>query len=359
MEPALLVAFAALILCLLVLGFVLLRRGGEGSGLATLSGRLSQMAESQAAQQAALAARLQEQERALARSLEERLADFGKRVGDRLQEQTTQATQSMGELRERLAIIDAAQKNITELSSQVVGLQDILSNKQARGRFGEVLLENLVRDALPASAYQLQAPLGGGRVDCLLSLPHPPGPIAIDAKFPREGYEALREARDEAAQVQARRAMSTAVKKHVQDIAAKYIVPGETAECALMFVPSEAIFAELHANFWNLVEEGHRARVWIVSPSTLMAMLATIRSVLRDVEMRKEAAKIQKEVQILLEDVRRLGDRAENLQRHFGQATADIEQIQISANKITGRAERIQEVQIESPAEPPRLVVGG
>lgn len=357
MDPVLLAALAALFVALAALVIVLLRRG-DGA-MAALAGRLSQMAESQAAQQAALAARMQEQERALAKAIEDRLADFGKRVGDRLQEQTAQATQSMGELKERLAVIDAAQKNITELSSQVVGLQDILSNKQARGRFGEVLLENLIRDALPASAYRLQAPLGGGRVDCLVTLPHPPGPIGIDAKFPREGYEALRDARDEAAQVAARRILSASVKKHVQDIAEKYIVPGETAECALMFVPSEAIYAELHANFWNLVEEAHRARVWIVSPSTLMAMLATIRAILRDVEMRKEAAKIQKEVQTLLEDVRRLGDRAENLQRHFRQAVVDVEQIQISATKIADRGERIRDVQLEAPPEPARVTAVG
>src|SRR5262249_47680032 len=166
-------------------------------------------------------------ERILTRSVEERLAELGQRVGDRLQEQTTQATRSLSELRERLAVIDAAQKNITELSSQVVGLQDILSNKQARGAFGEVQMQDLVRSALPPSAYCFQATLASGvRADCLLLLPNPPGPIALDAKFPLESYRALREARDEAALNQARRQFATALRVHVRAIAEKYIRPG-------------------------------------------------------------------------------------------------------------------------------------
>jgi DNA recombination protein RmuC len=168
--------------------------------VAELQGRLAQMSQSQVATQAAVAERLQAQERILTRSLEERLAELGQRVGDRLQEQTTQATKSLTDLRERLAVIDAAQKNITELSSQVVGLQDILSNKQARGAFGEVQMQDLVQSALPPSAYSFQATLASGvRADCLLLLPNPPGAIALDAKFPLESYRALREARDEAA----------------------------------------------------------------------------------------------------------------------------------------------------------------
>jgi DNA recombination protein RmuC len=312
-----------------------------------LQGRLAQMSQSQVATQAAVAEQLQAQERILTRSLEERLAELGQRVGDRLQEQTTQASKSLSDLRERLAVIDAAQKNITELSSQVVGLQDILSNKQARGAFGEVQMQDLVQSALPPSAYRFQATLASGvRADCLLLLPDPPGAIALDAKFPLESYRALREARDDAALAQARRQFSVALKAHVRAIAEKYIVPGETADSALMFLPSEAVYAELHANFPALVEESFRSRVWIVSPTTLMATLTTVRAVLKDVHLREQAHIIQAELRQLLDDVGRLDERVAKLQRHFEQATDDVRQIRISTEKVSKRAERIEELQV-------------
>ena len=315
--------------------------------LGELQGRFAQMSQSQVATQAAVAERLQAQERILTRSLEERLAELGQRVGDRLQEQTTQATKSLADLGERLAVIDAAQRNITELSSQVVGLQDILSNKQARGAFGEVQMQDLVQSALPPSAYSFQATLASGvRADCLLLLPNPPGAIALDAKFPLESYRALREARDEAALVQARRQFSVALKAHVRAIAEKYIVPGETADSALMFLPSEAVYAELHANFPALVEESFRSRVWIVSPTTLMATLTTVRAVLKDVHLREQAHIIQAELRLLLDDVGRLDERVAKLQRHFEQATDDVRQIRISAEKVGKRAARVEELQV-------------
>jgi DNA recombination protein RmuC len=342
-------AIAVLLLAaaVLLLAVALLLRRGNGGAAAELGGRLAQLAESQAAHQAQLGERLQAQERALSRALEERLAELGQRVGDRLAQQAQEAGQTIGQLQERLAVIDAAQKNLVELSSQMVSLQDILGNKQARGRFGEVLLENLLRDALPAGAFQLQAVLGSGRVDCLIRLPKPPGPIAIDAKFPKEAYDALREARDEAALAQARRAFAADIRRHVLDIAAKYIVAGETAESALMFVPSEAIYAELHASFPNLVEESHRRRVWIVSPTTLMATLTTIRAVLRDVEMREQAGAIQREVGLLLQDVKRLDERAQKLQRHVEQGADDARQLRISAEAVLRHGQRIAEIRLE------------
>ncbi len=361
-----LIAGAVALLAVIALLAVLLARRGQADGqrdgqaaAAELAGRLAQMADSQAAQQAALSERLQAQERALAKALEERLAELGKRVGDRLQEQTTAATQSLSDLKERLAVIDAAQKNITELSSQVVGLQDILANKQARGAFGEIQLNDLVQGALPPSAYAFQVTLAGGqRADCLLKLPNPPGPIVVDAKFPLESYRALREARDEAATVQARRDFSLAIRNHFRAIAEKYIRPGETAESALMFLPSEAIYAELHANFANVVEESFRSRVWIVSPTTLMATLTTIRAVLKDVRMREQAGLIQKEVHTLLVDVTRLDDRVGNLQKHFGQVDKDLHDIGVSTGKIISRGERIKEVELGEPvAELPDLPV--
>jgi len=325
---------------------------GVAQAQAALTGRLAQLAETQAAAQAQLSERMQAQERALARAVEERLAALGKRMDDGLQQASHRQSTTLHELRERLAVIDAAQKNITELSAQVVSLQDILSNKQARGAFGEIQLNDIVSTMLPPSAYKFQAPLGDGRrVDCLLDLPNPPGAIAIDAKFPLESFHALRSARDEAERIAAGRAFATAILKHVRDIAEKYIVPGETAESALMFLPSEAIYAELHANFPDVVEKSFRAKVWIVSPTTLMATLNTVRAVLKDARMREQAGVIQKEVRTLLDDIERLDTRVTALDKHFTQAAEDIRQIRISTDKVVKRADRIEAVQLgDDPA---------
>lgn len=332
---------------------------------AELAGRLAQIAESQAASQARMAEQLQAQERELAKKLEERLGDVTKRVGESLEKssQTTQTT--ITDLKERLAVIDAAQQNITALSTQVVGLQDILANKQARGAFGEIQLNDLVMQALPPNAYAFQATLASGRrVDCLLTLPNPPGAIAIDAKFPLEFYSALRDAGSDAEREAARRGLSQAVLKHVRDIAERYIVPGETADSALMFLPSEAVYAELHANLPAVVQEAFRRKVWIVSPTTLMATLHTVRAVLKDARISEQAGLLQAEVGRLLDDVRRLDDRVGKLQTHFRQADEDMRQVRISTEKIDKRAERIREVEVEEPErvaavpDRPRLVTG-
>ncbi len=340
---ALLLGAAAASLAFLFLGR---RAAGEASALAQIAGRLDQLAQSQAAQQAALDARLQDQERNLARTVEERLADLNRRVGDRRQESAEKAGQSLTELAARLAVIDRAQANLMELSGHVAGLQNILSNKQARGAFGELQLADLVRELLAPESYEFQARVGAGKADCLLKLPQPPGPIAIDAKFPLESYRALRAAVTEAERVAAARAFDQALRKHVKDIKEKYIVPGETAESALMFLPSEAVYAELYANFANVVEESFRARVWIVSPTTMMALLNTVRAVLRDVEMRKEAGQIKVEVERMLEDVRRLGERVGKLGRHFDQARVDIDDIRISTDAISRRGDKIRAVDL-------------
>ena len=324
----------------------------DGASLAELSGRLSQLAESQAAAQNQISERLRAQERELAKILEGRLDEVARRVTEALAKSAGEASKTMGDLKERLAVIDAAQKNITELSSQVVGLQDILANKQARGAFGDVQLQNLVRDILPPSAYQFQATLSNGkRVDCLIKLPNPPGPIAIDAKFPLESYRALRNAADEAARQAAARSFGTDIMTHVRDIADKYSVPGETAEWTLMFLPSEAVYAEVHANFPEVVEKARRARVGIVSPTTMMAILNTVRAVLKDVRMREQAGVIQIEVRTMMEDVLRLDDRVAKLQRHFELAYEDMRQIRISTEKVTRRAERIEDVELEDQRE--------
>jgi DNA recombination protein RmuC len=259
----------------------------------------------------------------------------------------------MGKVEARLAVIDKAQSNIAELSSQVVSLQDILSNKQARGAFGEIQLNDLVQQVLPPSAYSFQVQLENGRrADCLLQLPNPPGAIVINAKFPLESYHELHAAKDDVAKKTAERAFRDAMGKHIKDISERYIVPGETADAALMFLPSEAVYAELHANFTGVVESGYRARVFIVSPTTLWATLNTVRAILKDVRMKEQAGLIQKEVHILLGDVVRLDDRVGKLQDHFSQAVKDIEKIRISTGKVSKRAERIESVQLEDAPEP-------
>ncbi|MHA1598313.1 MAG: DNA recombination protein RmuC, partial [Alphaproteobacteria bacterium] len=270
--------------------------------LADLTSRLAQMNDAQAAAQ----------------------THISKALENSLNHHTEKTGKAMGDLHERLAVIDAAQKNLTDLSEQVVGLQDILSNKQARGAFGEIQLNDLVSSILPPSAFSFQETLSNGkRADCLLRLPNPPGCIVVDAKFPLESYRALNDAKDDAARVLASRSFSADIKKHVTDIADKYIVPGETAEQALMFLPSEAVYMELHTNFLNVVEDSYRRKVMIVSPTSLMAILNTIRAVLKDANMREQAGLIQAEVLKMLEDVGRMDDRVGNLESHFGQAVKD------------------------------------
>lgn len=294
-----------------------------------------------------LSADAETRQASLSQTVNERLDSVSKRLGDNLTQTSNKTSETLGELRKHLSIIDAAQKNITELSGQVVGLQDILSNKQARGAFGNVQLRDLVRNALPPSAYQFEATLTNGRrADCLIKLPMPPGPIAVDAKFPLEGFEALRAAADEQQKIQAAAAFRRDILKHIRDISERYIVPEETAESALMFLPSEAIYAELHANFPDLVQQSYRARVWIVSPTTLMATLNTVRAVLQDVNMREQAAVIQSEVRKMLEDVDRLGDRVGKLQRHFKQASEDVDQIFVSTDKIGRRGRQIIDIEL-------------
>ena len=347
----------ALFALALVVGVVVMMRGSQakahelaqklGETQAELAGRLAQMGEAQAAAQAQVNM-----------TLEQRLDAVSKRIGDGLNQHTEKTGKTMSDLHERLAVIDAAQQKITNLSEQVVGLQDILSNKQARGAFGEIQLNDLVSSMLPPSAYEFQATLSNGkRADCLLTLPNPPGSIVIDAKFPLESYHALRNAEDEAAKMQAVRSFSADVLKHVKDISEKYIVPGETAESALMFLPSEAVYAELHANFRKVVEESFKRRVWIVSPTTLMATLNTIRAVLKDASMQEQAGLIQAEVLKLLDDVGRMDKRVDNLENHFNQANKDIREIRISSEKVTKRGNRIEEMQLgeDAPSEEPSV----
>jgi DNA recombination protein RmuC len=270
------------------------------------------------------------------------LAEMQERMKDTLHGTSKQTATSLTQLQERLAVIDKAQDNITKLSIDVLGLQDILSNKQTRGAFGEIQLNDIVSKALPKDSYQMQATLSNGkRADCLIHLPNPPGPIVIDSKFPLEAYEALRRADSQAELAEATRMMRTSVRVHIKAISERYILEGETADGALMFLPSEAVYAELHANFPELVRIGFAARVWIVSPTTCMATLNTMRAILKDARMREQAGAIRRELAFLHKDVERLGDRVGNLDRHFGQAAKDIADIKISADKAGRRALRL------------------
>ncbi len=295
--------------------------------------------------------------------MQENLANMQMRTGQALNEMqeklnaslsgnAKQTATSLTQLQERLQTIDKAQENITRLSGDVLSLQDILSNKQTRGTFGEIQLTDIVSKALPSDSYALQHTLSNGkRADCLIHLPNPPGPIVIDSKFPLEAYELLRNAETQGQLNEAARMLRTSVKKHIKDISEKYIIEGETADGALMFLPSEAVYAELHANFPELVREGFAARVWIVSPTTCMATLNTMRAILKDARMREQAGAIRKELGLLYADVERLGTRVENLDRHFGQAAKDISEIKISADKAGRRARRLDNFDFEELAQ--------
>ncbi|TNE65725.1 MAG: DNA recombination protein RmuC [Rhodobacteraceae bacterium] len=295
--------------------------------------------------------------------MEKRLALVTETMNVNLQGSAQRTAKSLGALQERLETIDKAQANIEKLSGNVLSLQDILSNKQTRGAFGEIQLNDIVGKALPKDSYSLQATLSNGRrADCLIHLPNPPGPIAIDSKFPLEAYEALRRAETQWELNEAAKLMRQAVKKHIADISEKYILEGETADGALMFLPSEAVYAELHANFPELVREGFDKRVWIVSPTTCMATLNTMRAILKDARMREQAGAIRKELSLLHADVERLGTRVGNLDRHFGQAAKDLEDIKISAEKAGKRAHRLdnfdfEELAPDAPSAAPATLV--
>lgn len=291
--------------------------------------------------------------------MEQRLAQVSEKMNENLHGSARRTAQSLGELQQRLTAIDKAQDNITKLSGDVLSLQDILSNKQTRGAFGEIQLNDIVSKALPPDSFTWQATLSNGkRADCLIHLPNPPGPIVVDSKFPLEAYEAIRNATTQNQLNDAARMMRTAVRAHIKAISEKYILEGETADGALMFLPSEAVYAELHSNFPELVREGFAARVWIVSPTTCMATLHTMRAILKDARMREQAGAIRRELSALFKDVERMSARVENLDRHFGQASKDIADIKISADKAGRRARRLDNFDFEdiAPDTDPKVV---
>jgi DNA recombination protein RmuC len=288
----------------------------------------------------------------LVRGLSERMDGLGHKLGQSLTDNTRRTHDDLTRLAERLAVIDTAQKNITSLSSQVVELQKVLSNKQTRGAFGEARMQAIIQDGLPSGGYRFQASLSNGnRPDCLIIFPNDAPSLVVDAKFPLEAWNAIRAAETPEATKQAETAFRRDTMKHVQDIAARYHIVGETHDTAFMFVPSESIFADIHERFEDVVQKAHRARVVIVSPSLLMLSVQVVMSLLRDVRMREQAHVIQQEVVKLLDDVGRLDDRVRRLQTHFAQANKDIDDIAISSRKIVKRGTEITEVEIEDEAE--------
>jgi len=288
------------------------------------------------------------------RTINERLDGMSQRLGTTISEQTRATHENLTRLQERLAVIDTAQNNIQALAKDVVGLQAILSNKQTRGAFGQARMEAIIADGLPAGGYAFQPTLSNGtRPDCVVYMPNDAPALVVDAKFPLEAWNAIREAGDAEAGKQRTTQFRRDIELHIKDIADKYLLRGETQETAFMFVPSESIFAEIHENFEAIVQKAHRARVVIVSPSLLMLSLQVVQAVLKDARMREQAHLIQGEVLRLMEDVTRLDDRVRKLQAHFGQTQRDIDQILTSTDKITKRGARIEALEVEAP-EPPR-----
>ena len=337
---------------IVMIGLLLLtlrnRQHGGSADLAELRGQLAQISSQSGALQNLIADQMAQSEGRLGVRLEQSLRD-----------QNDRTTKSLTTMAEKLAVITEANAHISTLTGQVSQLQNILSNKQARGSFGEVQLENLVRDALPDSAYDFQVTLSNGRrVDCLLKLPNPPGPIAIDSKFPLESYRQLVAASDNTAKDAARRRLEADVKKHISDIAGKYIIPGETAESAILFLPSESVYAEINIQLPKLVEASRRAHVYMAGPDNLMLILHTVRAILRDARMHEAAGLIQTQVDLMMQDVNRLDERVAKLATHFSQAERDITDIQTSTRKITARGDKIAEIEVmdaasvTSPATP-------
>ncbi|NJM29760.1 MAG: DNA recombination protein RmuC [Rhizobiales bacterium] len=362
-----LIAAGALALLLLLVMLIMIWRGHrqrksdalEGARrttememrLAELSGSLRSFADHSQGSQAQLS-----------RTLDERLDQVSHRIGAGLNDQSQRTAQSLQNLHERLAVIDTAQKNLTALSSEMISLKDILSNKQTRGAFGQGRMEAIIRDGLPGNAFEFQGTLSNGkRPDCLIKLPDSVLRIVIDAKFPLEAFNALKDAKAEPDVRAAEARLRADVLKHVKDIAEKYLLPGETHETAIMFVPSESIHADLHERFEDVIQKSHRQRVILASPSILMLLVQTLQAIFKDAAMREQAHIIKVEVARLLEDVSRVKERVGDLQRHFGLANADLEKLSVSADKVTKRGLRIESMDLsetEQAQAKPRLVSG-
>ena len=292
---------------------------------------------------------------ALEKKVDARLEQISGRVNERLDEGFKKTNETFVSVMARLATIDEAQKKIDGLTTNMVSLQELLGDKRSRGAFGEVQLEGLVRNILPPQAYALQYTLpNGSRADCVLMLPEPTGMVAVDAKFPLENYHRMFDTDlHEADRAQAKRQFKVDIKKHVDDISGKYILPGVTSDGAVMFVPAEAVFAEIHAYHPEVVDYAMQRRVWVVSPTTLMAVLNTARAVLKDVETRKQVHIIKDELGKLGRDFGRFDERMKKLAEHIRQANKDVDEVQISSRKITQRFASIEQVELDQVAALP------
>lgn len=336
------------------------------SGQQQLTGGLDAVAKSQTMVLQTMEVRLADVQNQMAEKLQDNalrsarsMSDLQERMNDTLHGSSEKTTKSLTQLQERLATIDRAQTNIEKLSGDVLSLQDILSNKQTRGAFGEIQLNDIVSKALPSDAYAFQVSLSNGRrADCLIHLPNPPGPIVIDAKFPLEAYEHLVNAETKDEQARALQLLRQSVRKHIKDISERYILDDETADGALMFLPSEAVYAELHAKLPDIVREGFEARVWIVSPTTCMATLNTMRAILKDARMREQTGAIRKNLKALNRDVELVMERVGKLDTHFNQARKDLDGLGIAAERAGKRAVRLDNFDFEElEAQTPPTVV--
>jgi DNA recombination protein RmuC len=351
-------AGAVLVVGLATLGLfatlnILGRREREAADLATLTRLQAETAVRIDAMRDMLASRQAE----LHRAVNERLDSVTHHLGQSMTTNRQHTVESLAKLNERLAVIDGAQKNITDLASQVTSLQSVLSNKQQRGAFGQARMEIIIQDGLPKGCYEFQFSLSNrSRPDCAIFLPDQ-RPLIIDAKFPLEAVTALRQAKTDEERRQAAARMRSDIGRHVADIAAKYLIPGETQDLALMFVPSESVYAELNESFDDLLQKAFRSRVVIVSPSLLMLAVHVIQSIQRDARMREAADQIHAEVGHLMDDLKRLQERVLKLQQHFGQANEDVRQILISAEKVEKRGTRIREVEFDDATEPATNVI--
>jgi DNA recombination protein RmuC len=345
-------AIGALGLTAIVLIVAVLARARSSAArmeFAELKGRLAAISELAAQQSSEQARNLNERIDTLARHLSQTLDTNAARLGDNLSEAGRRTSESLSTLNERLVLIDEAKRSLSELSSEVGSLHGVLANKQARGAFGQMRMETIVRDALPAGAFEFQPTLSNGkRPDCVIRLPNAHAALVIDSKFPLEGFEALRVAQSPEETKAASSAIREAVGRHVAAIAEKYLIPGETQDTALMFVPSESICGDLFEKFPDLVQGAHRARVMIVAPNTLMLAVQTVLALLKDAKMRDHADVIQREVGLLLGDVAQLVERVADLERHFALSGKSLEKVSASTGKILGRRQRLTSLDVDA-----------
>ncbi|MBX5197031.1 DNA recombination protein RmuC [Rhizobium sp. NZLR10] len=362
-SPAMLALAGGVLLAFVLLVIVLLRgaslrheqaeeaslRAGESDA------RMAELLRIQAEMQGRIAAMTEvfgARQSELNQTISQRLDGMSQRVNSTITDQTKSTHENLQRLQERLAVIDAAQNNIQTLAKDVVGLQAILSNKQTRGAFGQSRMETIVADGLPMGAYAFQQTLtNGSRPDCTIRMPNGAPPLVIDAKFPLEAWNAIRDAGSPEAGKTAGQQFRRDMEVHIRDISEKYLIQGETQDTAFLFVPSESIFAEIHENFEPVVQKAHRARIVIVSPSLLMLSIQVIQAVLKDQSMRAQAHLIQGEVAILMDDLGRLDERVRKLQGHFALAQKDIDMVVTSADKLTRRGAKIEALEFEAGGE--------